>query len=110
MDQNSSPDSRRLLASSAGLPRLAFPTAGWRVWSGWQAPAWRSAWERLFAWSTALTLIEILVILVWTVSFTRPYLNFDVDAIPLGREYNSIIQGHHLWTRVQACGWCALWN
>jgi hypothetical protein len=110
MDHNTSPSSRRLLASSPGLPRLAFPAANWRVWTGWHAPAWRPAWERLFAWSTALTLIEWLVILAWTVNFTRPYLNLDLDAIPLGREYLSVIQAHHFWTRVQACGWCALWN
>jgi hypothetical protein len=40
----------------------------------------------------------------------RPYLDFDANVVPAGREYGSVVQSHHLWTRLQECGWCALWN
>ncbi len=41
---------------------------------------------------------------------TRPYRDFDPAVVPLGREYVSTIQLHHLWTWARQCGWCALWN
>ncbi|HEY4688341.1 MAG TPA: hypothetical protein VIK33_03450 [Anaerolineae bacterium] len=54
--------------------------------------------------------VELLVVLLWTLIVTRPYLNLDPTMAPEGREYLSAIQTHHLWTRAQACGWCAVWN
>jgi len=53
---------------------------------------------------------EILVIGIWAFWVGKPYLNFDPLTIPGGREFNSAIQSHHLWTRLKECGRCAFWN
>jgi len=55
-------------------------------------------------------LLELGLVIVWGVWFTRSYLPLDSQRIPLGREFLSAIQTHHLWTRYAICGWCALWN
>jgi len=54
--------------------------------------------------------LEILLIGIWAFWIGREYLNFDPSIIPSGREFSSAIQTHHVWTRFQECGWCALWN
>ena len=54
--------------------------------------------------------IELSLILLWSVFVGREYLDLDPHVVPAGREFGSSIQAHHLWTRVQECGWCALWD
>ena len=53
---------------------------------------------------------EAALIAVWAIFVTRAYLDMSPFAIPSGLEYLSVIQSHHLWTWVQRCGACALWN
>lgn len=55
-------------------------------------------------------LFEILLISFWTFVVCRSYFNFNQLVVPGGREFSSAVQTHHLWTRFQECGWCALWN
>lgn len=55
-------------------------------------------------------LLELGLVILYGVWFTRRYLPMDSQRIPLGREFLSAIQTHHLWTRYATCGWCALWN
>jgi len=55
-------------------------------------------------------LLEIILIGIWAFWIGQDYLNFDPSIIPSGREFSSAIQTHHVWTRFQECGWCALWN
>jgi hypothetical protein len=53
---------------------------------------------------------ELLLIALWAIYVGREYLNFNPRVIPAGREFLSAIQTHHMWTRFQNCGWCAVWN
>jgi hypothetical protein len=69
-------------------------------------PARREARRR----SALLVAAEILVVVLWTMLVTRPYLDLNPGVTPAGREYLSGIQTHYFWTRVTQCGWCALWN
>jgi hypothetical protein len=55
-------------------------------------------------------ILELLILAGWAVFVGLPYLNFDPHIIPAGREFGSAIQTNYLWTQVQKCGWCALWN
>jgi hypothetical protein len=76
---------------------------------------WTSRRPRALRWdaisvSHALTLVELVIIVLWAGSVTRPYLDMDPATVPLGREYLSITAPHHFWTRLQECGMCALWN
>lgn len=57
-----------------------------------------------------IVIIELLMLAAWTLFVTAPYLNLDADVVPTGREYLSAIQTHHVWTQMQQCGLCALWN
>jgi hypothetical protein len=57
-----------------------------------------------------LTTLELVALVVWTLFVTQPYLNMDPMVIPAGEEYLAAIQSHHLWTRMDTCGWCAWWN
>lgn len=54
--------------------------------------------------------LEIALIVMWAIFVGRHYLDFDPHTIPAGREYGSAVQAHHLWTRFEACGICALWD
>ena len=58
----------------------------------------------------ALPGLELLAIVIWAIIVTRPYLNLDPNFVPAGREYLHHIHAHHMWTRFQECGLCALWN
>jgi hypothetical protein len=58
----------------------------------------------------ALVGAELLLIAIWTLVITVPYLDLDEMRVPVGREYLSAILSHHVWTRALECGWCALWN
>ncbi|HEY7033811.1 MAG TPA: hypothetical protein VH482_20915 [Thermomicrobiales bacterium] len=53
---------------------------------------------------------EWLVLAAWALLVAKPYLTFDPDVVPAGREYFAIIQADALWDRLRACGACALWN
>ena len=61
-------------------------------------------------WINLPTVIELLLIGLWSCWIGREYLNFNPNIIPGGREFNSAIQTHHIWTNFIDCGWCALWN
>ncbi|MBC8163747.1 MAG: hypothetical protein H7Z42_21270 [Roseiflexaceae bacterium] len=60
--------------------------------------------------TAVVLLIEIAVIIVWALFVTRPYQTMNPDDIPIGREYLSAIQTHHVWNWVKQCGPCAFWN
>jgi hypothetical protein len=60
--------------------------------------------------SIARATLEILIILIWGLFLTFPFMNMNSAVVPAGREYASHIQSHHLWTRFQKCGLCAMWN
>ena len=55
-------------------------------------------------------IVELVILAAWALWMGRAYLDLDPNLTPAGREYGSAIQGNHLWTRAQQCGWCALWN
>ena len=57
-----------------------------------------------------VVVLELSLIALWAIYVGRDYLNFNPRVIPAGREFISSIQTHHMWTRFQDCGWCALWN
>jgi hypothetical protein len=73
-----------------------------------------SAWKRLCVNQrlnqSILAAIELALIAVWSIFVGKTLLDFDPQMIPAGREFNSAIQTHHLWTQFQKCGWCAVWN
>lgn len=54
--------------------------------------------------------LELSLLALWAIWVGKEYLDFDPQVIPAGREFGSSIQAHHLWTRFQACGFCALWD
>ena len=54
--------------------------------------------------------LELSLIFLWAVWLGKEYLDFDPQVVPAGREFGSSIQAHHLWTRFQECGRCALWD
>ncbi len=55
-------------------------------------------------------ILELVLIAAWALWVGRAYLDFNVNMVPAGREYGSVVQSHHVWTRFRDCGWCALWN
>jgi hypothetical protein len=57
-----------------------------------------------------LPAMELAILAAWALIVGGDYLNFDPSVVPAGREFNTAIQAHHLWTRFQTCGWCALWD
>jgi len=57
-----------------------------------------------------LIILELGLIALWALWVGRDYLDFDSQVIPAGREFSSSVQAHHLWTRFQSCGGCALWD
>jgi hypothetical protein len=54
--------------------------------------------------------LELTIIGLWAIFVGHEYLNFNPQFVPMGREFLSSIQTHHMWTRFQDCGWCSLWN
>ncbi len=55
-------------------------------------------------------LLELLILLAWTVFVARSYLNFNPRMMPSGSEYPMEVQGHYIWTWFRQCGLCALWD
>ncbi len=58
----------------------------------------------------AVGVLELAIIALWAMWVGRDYLNLNPQVVPAGREFLSAIQTHHLWTQLQRCGSCALWN
>ncbi len=56
-----------------------------------------------------LTLVEIVVLLIWTIVFTFPYLNLDPNVVPIGDEFLPNIESFHIWNWMRECGACAFW-
>ncbi len=54
--------------------------------------------------------LEIGLVLLWTLWVGRAYLNMDPRQWPLGREFGMAIQPHYIWTQLLQCGTCVLWN
>lgn len=79
-----------------------------KLFSGWRARPKVDLRSHLTTW--ALPTGELALLAIWAILIGWGYLNFNPHAIPAGREFSSAIQAHHLWTRFQACGWCALWD
>jgi hypothetical protein len=85
------------------------PTAGRVGFVSRAAAAMRTAQSSLAVtglWPWA----EATIIMLWALFITRAYLDLNPLVVPTGLEYLSVIQSHHLWTWVQECGACALWN
>lgn len=55
-------------------------------------------------------ILELCLIGIWALYVGRDYLDFDPKVIPVGREFLSSIQTHHVWDQIQDCGLCSLWN
>lgn len=55
-------------------------------------------------------ILEIVFLLVWAWLFARPYLEMDPNMYPDGIDWPLQIHFNHVWTRVQECGACAMWN
>ena len=53
--------------------------------------------------------LEILIIGLWALWVGKSYFDFDPFVYPLGREFLSTIQTHHLWQNLKDCGTCAFW-
>ncbi|MEW5987421.1 MAG: hypothetical protein AB1791_12370 [Chloroflexota bacterium] len=79
-------------------------------WFGLQLPSLTLAWVKAWLRVNAATLVEIALIGLWAAWVGRAYLDFNPNTIPIGHEYNTHLPTHHLWTRLRACGWCALWD
>lgn len=56
------------------------------------------------------TILELAFLAFIAIVITQPYLDFNKTIIPAGHELSSVTQNHHLWTRAQECGICAVWN
>lgn len=112
-DHLSGSDSARRIAHDPGPPSPA--PAAVRALGG--LPAWAQAsraWSvREVRWAAAtrsrlLIAAELLVVTIWALIFTRPFLDLDPLVVPNAQDYSSILT-HHVWTRAVECGWCALW-
>lgn len=57
---------------------------------------------------------ELLIVLLATLMFAKPYLNLDTCIIPDatrgGNEFLTVIPSHHFWKQLEQCGWCSLWD
>ncbi|MCP4358455.1 MAG: hypothetical protein GY796_10605 [Chloroflexi bacterium] len=55
-------------------------------------------------------LLEITLILAWTLFIGRNFLDFSPLEWPHGREYGMSIQPHYIWQNLLRCGACVMWN
>jgi hypothetical protein len=53
--------------------------------------------------------LEVLIIIIWALFVSKPYLDMNPNVVPIGREYLSAIQMNHVWDNARECGSCALW-
>ncbi len=56
------------------------------------------------------TLLELAILIAWTLWLTRPFLNLDPNTLPAGREFSWSIESHYAWDMLRECGACAFWN
>ena len=63
--------------------------------------------ERKLPWQP---LVEISLIIFWSLWVGREYLDFSLSEWPNGREFGMAIQPHYIWTLLGQCGDCLLWN
>ncbi len=63
-------------------------------------------WMQWSAW------LEASMIIVWSMWVGRNYLDFDPTMLPEGawNEFGTAIQPHIIWTWINTCGLCVLWN
>jgi len=54
--------------------------------------------------------VELTILAIWAIMLGSEYLDMNPRVVPGGNEFGSAIQSHHLWTKLQTCGLCALWN
>jgi hypothetical protein len=104
---------RRSLAEQGG--KLTAKSSQWRLLlesmfpdkvKNWCTTFWRSDRNR----QATQALVELLLIGLWAIWVGRDYLDMNPLVTPAGREFGSAIQAHHLWTRFEECGSCALWD
>lgn len=57
-----------------------------------------------------LTILELTLLLLWTLWIGRAYLDMSADHIPYGREFGMSIHPHYIWTQLGKCGACVFWN
>lgn len=55
------------------------------------------------------TLAELIIVVLWAVVVTRPWLTMDMNVYPIGGEYHGAIQIHYIWNEARQCGWCMMW-
>jgi len=72
----------------------------------WLITYWQSDRNR----QVTQAIVELILIGIWSMWVGREYLDMNPLVTPAGREFGSAIQSHHMWTRFQECGWCALWD
>lgn len=56
------------------------------------------------------TVIELVLIGLWAMYVGRAFLNLGPHIIPPGNEFGMLNRSNHVWTQIQKCGWCALWD
>lgn len=54
--------------------------------------------------------VELILILVWSITLGSRYLDMNPHVVPAGNEFGSAVQSHHMWTQLKKCGLCVLWN
>ncbi|HEY62256.1 MAG TPA: hypothetical protein G4N95_06345, partial [Anaerolineae bacterium] len=73
-------------------------------WKKFISPSTRENIDQRVWWKPVL---EIFILLIWAMWIGRDYLNLNSHVIPAGREFGSVVQANHLWTRFETCGWFA---
>jgi len=65
---------------------------------------------RKFNWKNLLTVLEILLILGFTLWVGRAYLKFDENTWPSGYEFGTAVRTNYYWVKFKECGLCFLWD
>lgn len=76
---------------------------------------YQEEWQKTFLYNSEFrkrlrVIVEWTLIAVWAVIVGHAYLDMNPRMVPGGNEFGSAVQSHHLWTQVERCGLCALWN
>ena len=72
--------------------------------------ALQSGLDRLRAGRISSALVEIVLLLLWTLFITHPYLDLSSTVVPSGRQFLTDIQSNYFWIHLRDCGLCALWD
>jgi hypothetical protein len=86
------------------------------LWGRSFLPAtYKNEWKKTFLYNSKFrkrfrVVVELTLIAIWAVIVGNAYLDMNPRIVPVGNEFGSAIQSHHLWTQFQRCGLCALWN